>query len=458
MLAASRSTDVMADITRTVFLEGGGQTLTMRRFTLTPESASAVTFGQRVVTIGTHPDNDLPVSGPGVSRFHCRVEVGADGYRVIDRGSKNGTFLNEVRVRDAWLEPGAVLHVGGVEVAFDVTDDEIEVRLSGRTSFGGLVGRSEAMREVFAVLERLAPTDLTVLVDGPSGTGKELAAEAIHEHSARRDGPFVVFDCSAVAHDLIESELFGHVRGAFTGAHAARQGAFEQAHGGTLFLDEIGELDLDLQPKLLRALEKRSVRRVGGNETVPVDVRIVAATNRDLREEVERGGFREDLYYRLAVARVALPALSSRPEDIPLLVEHFVKDVRERLGVPGLSLAWSTLERLQAHPWPGNVRELRNFVERAAALAGADGDVPTRLLDLPAPPNRAGAPDGGDWLAAAGVALDAPFKDAKNQLVETFERAYWEAAMERADGNVSQAARDAGVHRKSVEYILRKLS
>ena len=310
------------------------------------------------------------------------------------------------------------------------------------------------MREVFGQLERIAPADITLLITGRSGTGKELVAEAVHQQSPRRKAPFIVFDCSAVSRDLIESELFGHVKGAFTGAVSSRAGAFEQASGGTLFLDELGELSADLQPKLLRALERREVKRVGGNEVIPVDVRVVAATNRNLREEVARGTFREDLYYRLAVMQLHLPDLKDRPDDIPLLVEHFLAAATK--GRDPLTISYATMERLKAHGWPGNVRELRNFVERAALLA-TGGRVEEKFLVVGEDLRQASPAIVADPSGHLVVDVEAPFKEAKGHLVDAFERAYWTKLLERTDGNISKASRIAGVHRKSVEYILRKL-
>jgi DNA-binding NtrC family response regulator len=304
------------------------------------------------------------------------------------------------------------------------------------------------MREVFGLLERVSPSDATILVTGRSGTGKELVAEAVHDHSPRRKGPFMVVDCSAVPRDLIESELFGHAKGSFTGAIANRKGAFEQASGGTLFLDELGELPSDLQPKLLRALERREVRRVGTNEPVPIDVRVVAATNRNLREEVARGSFREDLYYRLAVVQVHLPSLRDRPDDIPLLADHFLRESCK--GREPMNISYQTMERLRRHEWPGNVRELRNFIERAVLLSSG-GEVDGSFLDIGEGP-RVRTPS-----EALVVDCEIPFKDAKARLLEEFERAYWVKLMEQCGGNLSAAARTAGMHRRGVEYALRRL-
>jgi DNA-binding NtrC family response regulator len=351
--------------------------------------------------------------------------------------------------------------VGQHQVSFLPGSERVEIRLSGRERLGGLIGRSMAMREVFGILSRVAPTHATVLIEGESGTGKELAARAIHDRSKRASGPFVVFDCSAVPKDLLESELFGHRKGAFTGAVATRKGAFEVADGGTLFLDEIGELSLELQPKLLRALESGEIRAVGAVDVVHCDTRIVAATNRNLKREVSEGNFREDLYYRLAVIQVRMPPLRSRTEDIPLLVEHFLSELTTSTGrSEPLQVSFSTMEKLKRHRWPGNVRELKNFVERAAVLAEGDR-VETRFLKL-GRQRREGESEADEnipegFAGELRIDEDMPFKDAKNRLVEAFETAYWTRLLERTSGNVSKAARIAGVHRKSVEYIMKKL-
>lgn len=446
------------EITRTVVLDPGTEALRLRRFGLRIGDDAPHTFASRRVTVGSHPENTIVIDDATVSRFHARLEVDARGYRVIDLDSKNGTRVENIRVADAWLEHGSTLRFGRINARFELLDDEVEVAVSKRTRFGRMRGRSERMREIFALLERVSPADVTVLVEGESGTGKELVAEAVHEASPRKNGPFIVFDCSAVSPDLIESELFGHVKGAFTGAASARAGAFEQAKGGTLFIDELGELSLDLQPKLLRALEQRQIRRVGGNDVIQTDVRIVAATNRKLKRAVEEGNFREDLYYRFAVITVELPPLRERPEDIPLLVEHFVHDIARAQGLHELNVSFQTMEKLKAYQWPGNIRELRNFIERAALLA-AGGEVDARWLPESSPERARPAPttNTDEWLRAAGVGVELPFKDAKSVLVDSFEREYWTRQLQEHNGNISAAARTAGVHRKTVEYIVRKL-
>jgi DNA-binding NtrC family response regulator len=311
-------------------------------------------------------------------------------------------------------------------------DDTVDVPIAAATCFGGLRGQSVAMRRVFERLAHLAPTDLTVLISGESGTGKELAAEALHEGSARAQRPFRVVDCGALTGTLIESELYGHVRGAFTGADQAREGAFASASGGTVFLDEVGELPLELQARLLGVLERRRVRPVGSSESIAVDVRVIAATNRDLRREVSRGTFREDLFFRLAVATVEMPPLRDRPEDIALYVDEFSQG-RGQLDV-------ETLERLQHARWPGNVRELRNAVERALLLGNEETAVQI-------------APEVAPQLVAA-VDATVPYKTGKALLVEKYDRIYLETLIRQHRGNISQAARVAEIDRV---YLLRLL-
>ncbi|AWV87966.1 sigma 54-interacting transcriptional regulator [Bradymonas sediminis] len=453
----------MSDTTRTVFLDSGEQLLELQKYQLRVvggegEHAQAHVFEARKVQIGSSPENDLVLDDPAVSRFHAVIEVDERGYLLRDTGSKNGTFVGKLGVREIYLSDGCVFRVGNTEVNFTITEVPAEVHFSNKTHFGKMLGGSLVMREMFSMLERVAPTDATVLIEGESGTGKELVAEALHAHSARKDGPFIVIDCSAIARDLIESELFGHIKGAFTGATGTRQGAFEAADGGTLFLDELGELDRDLQPKLLRALEKREIKPVGSNTTIKTNVRVVAATNRRLIHEVKEGNFREDLYFRLAVIKVEMPPLRERPEDIPVLVEHFLGAANEMAGRDGVDVSYKTMEKLKRHRWPGNVRELKNFVERAVLLTHGD-QIETRFLQSREPVDEKPPVVLESAASMAGLALEQglPFKDAKNRLIEEFEKSYWMRLLEQSDGNVSEAARIAGVHRKSVEYILKKL-
>ena len=345
--------------------------------------------------------------------------------------------------------------MGRTELSFTPADEVIDVEPSQADHFENLVGNSVAMREVFGLLERVAPTDLTVLITGETGTGKELASRAVHTLK-RSGGPLVVFDCGAAPENLIESELFGHNRGAFTGAIEARPGVFEMAHGGTIFLDEIGELPLELQPKLLRVLEQREVRRVGANQTKSIDVRVVAATNRNLREEVDRGRFREDLYYRLAVVEMGMPPLRDRAEDLPMLALQLLERSPHNGAVKTIDPA--VLEVFEAYHWPGNVRELSNVIERA--LPFSDGTT-ISLSALPESmrPSRAGRTTPSSSPAASPThETDAtvPFKDAKDQLINAFERQYLVDLLDRYDGNVSKAARAADMDRKSITRLMKK--
>jgi transcriptional regulator with GAF, ATPase, and Fis domain len=391
--------------------------------------------------VGSGVGCDLLLRDPTVSRLHVVVRVEDDRIRVTDAGSRNGTLVDGIRVLDAYARPDSLLILGGTTVRLRMLEESVEVPLSARERVGRMIGASVAMRRAFAIVERAARTDATVLIEGETGTGKELAAEAIHVESRRSAGPFQVFDCSAVSASLIESELFGHVRGAFTGAVAERRGAFEAASGGTLFLDEIGELPLDLQPKLLRALEQRQVRRVGSNESLHVDVRLVAATNRALAVEVDRGRFREDLYYRLAVIPLRLPPLRERLGDVPLLVRHFEMQIRARLGRrAGPLLPEALVESLATRAWPGNLRELRNEVARALSLGPEAG----RSAPPPAPAGE------------AEVDITELLISGRERVAEAYERAYVLSVLRQAGGNISRAAELAGVNRKFIQRAMKR--
>lgn len=431
------------------------EALEFQRYRLRGERPKdGATFDRRMIFIGSAPDNDFVCEHPTVSRVHAKLEFDGSGYVLQDLSSKNGTWVDGVRVREALLTASTRLRFGQYEVSFSLEADKVQVELTRAERLGRLLGRSSQMREIFALIPRIARAQVPVLIEGESGTGKELVAEAIQQHSTRPNKPFVIFDCSAVPPDLAESELFGHVRGAFTGATHTRPGVFEQANGGTLFLDEIGELPLDLQPKLLRALEKGEFKAVGDSTRKTADVRVIAATNRQLDREVEAGNFREDLYYRLAVIKLRLPALRQRPEDIPLLVEHFLT----LSGATDVQVGWETMRRLQGHPWQGNVRELKNYIDRAVVLA-ENGRLETRHLSARAPKGNLDAIDlGGDGeRLQLGVDIDLPFKDAKARLLDAFETRYWARLLESTGGNISEAARRGGIHRKSLEYIVKKL-
>jgi len=398
--------------------------------------------------IGKSPDNDLVLPDDTVSRHHCELVRTGLGVQVRDLGSTNGTKLAGARVESAVVPAGSVLKVGEVEVAIRPVAQKIEVLPSDKSEFGGALGQSLAMRTIFAVLERIAPTDGTVLLEGETGTGKDVLARAIVQHSPRSKGPFVVVDCGAVSYSLIESELFGHERGAFTGAVAARQGAFELADGGTVFLDEIGELPLDVQPKLLRVLETKEFRRVGGNKTVRTNVRVIAATKRDLEREVAAGKFREDLYFRLAVVPVHVPPLRARREDIPMLAEHILRVASAAASAEPLAIAPETMQGLSAHDWPGNVRELRNVLERAVYMAQATGAKEIGAVSLPG--------GGGDAPGAFQFDPTKSYRETRAKYDAEFERRYVKWLLGRHGGNVSAAAREARMDRKHLHDMAKK--
>ncbi len=399
------------------------------------------TFDGDVCRIGSHPSNDLVLEDPTVSRFHCRITRAPDGseWIIADTGSKNGTLLDGVKVLVAALSADASIVVGDSELGVQPASQRL-VQLSTTAAFGALVGESPVMQRLYSLLERVAASEIDVLIQGESGTGKELVATELVQRSPRAEGPLVVVDCSAISPSLVESELFGHVRGAFTGADRDRQGAFQAASGGTLFLDEVGELPPELQPKLLRALEAREIRRVGETHTHRVDVRVIAATNRDLEREVNRGRFREDLYYRLEKMSVRLPPLRDRPDDVPLLVRSFLAEMGPGAGSELFTPA--IVAKLALHDWPGNVRELKNYVERSLIV----GDVP-----LPAP--RGGA---NEVESPPPADLDVPFRVAKEAAIAAFEKAYLAPLLARCDGNVSKAARAARMDRMYLHQLAQK--
>ena len=394
------------------------------------------------VVVGADPAADVPLADPAVSRRHCTIVPTDAGFEVADLGSRNGTFLDGVALTRATVPVGAILRVGTTLIQLLPEEVSVDLAPSAASDFGDLHGESAAMRQVFAVLERASATDASILFIGESGTGKELAARAVHQNSSRRDGPFVVFDCGATSETLIESDLFGHRKGAFTGAVSDRPGAFAQAVGGTLFLDEIGDLPLALQPKLLRLLEAGEVTPLGASRSERHDVRVVAATHRDLWDEVGRGSFRGDLYYRLAVVEVHLPPLRQRPGDIPALVRRFLA----AHGAPSDPIEGPQLDRLLAYHWPGNVRELRNVIARAVALSPPGAPLAQMPILL-----RAAATGAAD---PPRVRADRPFIEAKEELVSRFEREYLEDLLRQAGGNLAEAARRAGVERKYLYRLL----
>ncbi len=392
------------------------------------------------IFFGSSPDCDMSLSDKAVSRRHLLAALENNQVVLKDQGSTNGTYIQGSRFKEITIGYGAEVKLGRTVIKYLPNEETVEPEPSQEHRLGSLIGSDTKVRQLFKLMQDVATTDATCLIEGETGTGKELIAEEIHNHSHRSDGPFVVFDCGSVPRELIESALFGHVKGSFTGAINDRKGAFADADGGTIFLDEIGEMALDLQPSLLRVLDKRAVRKVGANAYEPVDVRVVAATNRDLRAEVQKKNFREDLYYRLAVIRLGNPPLRERGSDIPLLIEHFIKMFANGRDV---KVTDEDMAMLRRHSWPGNVRELRNTMERAVLLSRGDTlNLADALHEEPS--------------ASPVIRTDLPFKEAKGQLVESFEREYIEDLMKRHKMNLSAAAREAQIDRKHLRELIRK--
>ena len=443
----------------TIFVDKRATKRKLRRAKLVvvegPDDGKELLIERERVTVGRSVICDLALADKAISGTHFEVLAHEKGFLLRDLDSTNGTFIGDLQVKEVWCKPGTVIRVGQSHLRFDPEKGSVDIELSDEDRFHGIIGKSVRMREIFATLAKIAPTELTVLVNGETGTGKELIARAVHRASKRAERPLVVQDCSAIPKDLIESTLFGHERGAFTGATDRYSGSFEQADGGTIFLDEIGELDLGLQPKLLRVLENREIKRVGGDRQIPVDVRVVAATNRDLRQMVNEGTFREDLYYRLSVVQIELPLLKDRPEDIPPLVEHFLADITRRRfpgGEETLRVAPDAMRRMQGYPWPGNIRELKNSVERGGSLA--DESVLT-VADLMPGAHKSTSPTVIGGGSAAQFAEDGlPFKEAKQRVLDEFEAAYLTALLAKHGDNVTRTAQAAGLTR----YHLRELA
>ncbi len=398
------------------------------------------------VLVGTGPACDVRLTDVTVSRRHVAFEPSGGRFRVSDLGSRNGTFVDGVAVVEGFIAKGQILRCGATAMLVDAQPLETSNALPSRMRFGRTMGASEAMRRLFPLCERLASSRVPVLIEGETGTGKEVLAESIHEESGL-SGPFVVFDCTAVAPSLVEAELFGHERGAFTGAVASRPGIFEQAKGGTVFIDEIGDFDLALQPKLLRAFDRGEVRRVGGKDTIRIDARILSATRRDLDREVQAGRFRDDLFHRLAVARIELPPLRERKGDVSLLARAFV----EQFDASPEILTRDLLDRLEDYAWPGNVRELRNAIMRRVALGELSVTQGAKAEASPAAAasNNASLDAFIDALLAEGVA----FPIARRQVQERFERHYVERVLEAHGGNVSKASIASGIARRYFQVV-----
>ncbi len=424
-----------------------------------PDAGHDQVFAVPRTIVGRAAGCDFRLNDQTVSSFHLEICAAEErgGVQITDLSSRNGTLYAGARIEKAVVPSGATLEVGSSILRVEL-DAPFATEVADLPAFGELRGRNVSMRELFSTLSRLARTDLSILVEGQTGTGKELAARGVHDASTHAAGPFVVLDCTAIPSTLAESVLFGHERGAFTGANERRVGVFEAAEGGTVFLDEVGELPLELQPKLLRVLERREVVRVGSTTPRPVQVRVISATWRDLRTMINQGKFREDLYYRLAQARVTIPPMRERPEDVPLLVYHFLQRLPPGQGARAISP--EALAELQRREYAGNVRELKSTVERAAMMA--EGAVITnadlafeRMLSgerVRAPalvaPVAPAAPSANDPIA--------PFKEAKRTLIDEFEKAYLQRLLQRTGNNLSRAAALAGIERHYLRDLFRK--
>ncbi len=406
--------------------------------------------------LGKSPNSTIQLNDPLISRRHCAFENAAGGMRFVDLNSLNGSRVNGIRVVELFLEGGETITLGGTTIKVVNEAPLEELVLTPAVRFGRMIGVSAELRRLFPLCRRLAKSDVPVILEGETGTGKEVLAEALHEASPRASGPFVVFDCTSVPPTLVESALFGHDRGAFTGAVGARQGVFEQADGGTLLIDEIGDLELALQAKLLRAIERSEIQRIGSNLWTKVNVRILCATRRDLEREITEGRFRDDLFYRLAVARIELPPLRRRQGDVPVLTRHFW----EALGGDSASLTPQVLRRFEGYEWPGNIRELRNAVAHQIALGDlADpsslhrpasarsidtGLVPHVVKDVAAP---------GDVIDRA-IADQLSYPRARHRVLSELDRRYCEWILARFNGNVSKAAAASGIARRYF-YVIR---
>jgi transcriptional regulator with PAS, ATPase and Fis domain len=407
-----------------------------------PDMGRAAAVGAQAMVVGTDADCDLVLTDDRVSRRHLEARLAGGQLHTRDLDSSNGTLFEGSRIVEAQLPLGATLKLGRTFLRVQPEPEPLEVAPSQSRRFGEMVAESLVMREVFAVLELAARSDVTVLLEGETGTGKELAARALHEQGARRKGPFVAIDCGALPESLLESELFGHVRGAFTGASQGRAGAFARAGGGTLFLDELDAISPAVQARLLRVIEERKVKPVGSDSERELDVRIVGAARRDLRQRVTEGAFRPDLYYRLSVVRVALPPLRARREDLTPVV----RELLARRGIEAGAVSGPNFDRLLAHGWPGNLRELRNVIDRGVALSPGAASFAELRLSV--------APSAHDEPLA--VRTDLEYADAKQLILDAFELRYLRDLLERTGGNLSEAARQSGVDRKHLRTLCRR--
>jgi len=381
------------------------------------------------VVIGSAAANDFVLSDDTVSKKHFRIERKEKEFIISDLDSTNGTILNGNNIKVAGLKPNSIIQAGESYIQFLVYDEneaQFGVAPSENENFGSVVGKAYEMRKIFGILEKVSQTNVTIVLEGATGTGKDLVARAVHGASRRSNKPFIVVDCTAISPNLFESELFGHEKGAFTGADGQRKGLMEAANGGTLFFDELGELPIEQQPKLLRAIESRQIKRVGGNDGIPIDIRIIAATNRSLEEEVKKGNFREDLYFRLSVVKLKIPDLKERPDDIPLIINEFLKDSGKKLSDDALNL-------LKYYSWPGNIRELKNVIERAVAFSETETIEARDIMTLQ---QMTSSPDdgvGSDVSAFTGRSLEA------------IEKIAIEKTLEACGGNKTKAAKILGI-------------
>lgn len=421
-----------------------------------PDRGKQLTIDKPIVRIGSNRKNDLVLTDNTVSRFHCEIRRLRDDYLFVDRQSTNGCYFGDLRLIEGYLYPNCELLIGSSLVRFEPLVENIEIIPINDNTYGDLVGSAPSMRKIYGLLDKVAPSELSVVIQGETGTGKELVARAIHQFSRRKDGPLVIFDCSAFPANLLESELFGHEKGAFSGAVRTHRGVFERAEGGTIFFDELGEMSINLQPKFLRALESGEIRRVGGERTIKVDARVVSATNRNLLHMVEEGSFRQDLYYRLAKVTLDLPPLRDRLEDLPSLCEHFVDLLRARNASPAHVRGFShdALSVMGKYDWPGNIRELRNVVERAAAFCEDDQ---INVDDLPADLcARLGMSPADSAPQAPILTPGLGLKEAKEMMVSNFEKDYLLGLLQQHNMNISKVAREAGIDRRHVYRLMKK--
>jgi len=432
-----------------------GPTIETASFTLTvaegPDAGKSLVIDAASpsrMLVGQSSVCQLKLTDKQVSRRHFAIEVGGDRLRVTDLGSTNGTLVNGVGVVDAYVNGTDTIHIGATTIRVSRAATNTTVAISNALSFGKVVGASPEMRKLYPLCARVASTDVPVIIEGETGTGKEALAESIHEASKRAKGPFVVFDCTAVPPNLLESALFGHEKGAFTGAVSQRKGVFELADGGTLLIDEIGDLDIALQPKLLRAIERSEIQRVGSEKWVKVDIRVLAATRRDLDHEIQEGRFRDDLFFRLAVARIELPPLRKRQGDITVLAKHFWKI----LGGDLSQIPYEAIERFEDYGWPGNVRELYNAVLRLVALGELAIDATRARADGEESASGASEVAGADSIQRV-IDERLPFPKAKEKIVSEFERRYVESLVEMHGGSVQKAAAASGLALRYFQMI-----